>query len=178
MKALKYILAILAILIIGFFAIGMINPTVEYDCQLTVEKSLAESWAVSQDEEKMADWLIGYEKMEMVSGEPGTVGAVSDIYFKAEGEEMIIRETILEIVPNESISMSFESEFMNMDYQLIMNAVEGKTEIISKTNARGNGMLSKSIMALISGSLKAQEETNLGLLKKTIENNDSDYSQE
>ncbi|SHH64770.1 SRPBCC family protein [Winogradskyella jejuensis] len=173
MKYLKYILGIIAILAIGFFLLGVIKSEVSYDCQVIVDKPLAESWAVSQDESKMADWLEGFQKIEHISGTPDSVGAVSDVHFITEGQEMVIRETITEIVPNESVAMTFTSDFMDMDYKLSMNAVDGKTKISSSTNAKGNGMFSKSLMALMSSSIKEQEETNLANLKKVIEENES-----
>ncbi|WP_422107887.1 SRPBCC family protein [Winogradskyella sp.] len=176
MKYLKYIFGILALLIIGFFLLGLIKSEVTYQCEVTVDKPLDEAWAVSQDEEKMADWLDGFQRIEQVSGTPGTVGAVSDVYFINEGQEMVIRETIKDIVPNKSIAMSFTSDFMNMDYKLAMEALGGKTKITSNTTAVGNGMVSKSIMALVGSSIKAQEDTNLASLKKTIENNTKNYS--
>ena len=175
MKYLKYILGVLAILVIGFFLIGLIKPDLSYECEIMVNKPLAESWAVSQDEGKMPDWLPGFQKIEHVSGSPGTVGAISDVYFITDGQEMTIRETITDIVPDESISMSFASDFMDMDYKLTMTAIDGKTKLSSNTTAVGNGMVSKSLMALMGNTFKTQEETNLTNLKKTIENNSKKY---
>ena len=175
MKYLKYILGVLAILVIGFFLIGLIKPDLSYECEIMVNKPLAESWAVSQDEGKMPDWLPGFQKIEQVSGSPGTVGAISDVYFITDGHEMTIRETITDIVPDESISMSFASDFMDMDYKLTMTAIDGKTKLSSNTTAVGNGMVSKSLMALMGNTFKTQEETNLTNLKKTIENNSKKY---
>jgi aspartyl-tRNA synthetase len=116
---------------------------------------------------------MGFQKVEHISGTPETVGAVSDVYFITEGEEMVIRETITEIIPNESISMTFTSDFMDMDYKLKMEDLNGKTKVSSMTIAKGNGMVSKSLMALMSSSIKEQEETNLANLKKVIENTES-----
>lgn len=175
MKILKYALGIIALLVLVFILIGAFSSEVAYDSEITVDKSLAESWAVSQDEEKAADWLEGLQKMEHVSGTPGTVGAVSDVYFVDQGQEMVIRETITEIVPNESISMIFTSDFMDMNYTLRMAEVDGKTKISSSTTAVGNGMFSKSLMALMSGTFSTQEETNLTNLKRIIEENTKDY---
>ncbi|MFS4491720.1 SRPBCC family protein [Maribacter sp. 2308TA10-17] len=176
MKILKYILGILVLLIIGFFLLGIIKSEQSYDCEILVDKPLAESWAISQDASKMSQWLEGFQKFEHVSGTPNTVGAVSDVYFITDGQEMTIRETITDIVPNESVSMKFTSDFMDMDYTLAMESVDGKTKISSSTTATGNGMVSKSIMAMMSSALKTQEETNLTSLKKTIEENSKNYS--
>lgn len=178
MKYLKYILGILAIMVIGFFLLGLFKPEVSYECEIMVDKPLAESWAVSQDEGKMSEWLPGYQKIEHVSGSPGTVGAISDVYFITDGQEMIIRETITDIVSDESIAMSFASDFMDMDYKITMTSLDGKTKISSSTTAIGNGMVSKSLMALMGNSIKKQEETNLANLKNTIEKNSKNYSAE
>lgn len=175
MKYLKYILGLIAILVIGFFLMGIIKPELSYDCEIIVDKPAAESWALVQDEERMSEWLPGFQKIEHLSGTPGTVGAVSLVYFDNDGQQMSIRETITEIVPDKSISMTFEDDFMNMDYKMSLTSIDGKTKINSSTTAVGNGTISKSIMALMGGSIKAQEDTNLVNLKKVIEQNTKDY---
>ena len=177
MNYLKYAIGIIAILVIGFLALGLIKPKATYECEIIVEKPLTETWAVLQDQEKLSEWLPGFQKMEHVSGTPGTIGAVSNVYFDNDGQNMIIKETITDIKPNESISMSYESDFMNMDYKLRVTSVDGKTKINSITTTEGNGIVSKSIMALMGGSLKKQEEINLSNLKKTIEQNTKNYFQ-
>jgi hypothetical protein len=158
-----------------FFLLGILKPQLSYDCEITVDKPLAESWVVSQDEQKMPEWLDGFQKIEHISGIPGKVGAVSDVYFNTDGQDMTIRETITEIIPDQSISMTFESDFMDMDYTLTMSSVDGKTKINSSTTAAGNGMFSRSLMALMGNSFKEQEETNLARLKQTIESNTQNY---
>ena len=116
MKYIKYILGIVAVLVIIFLLVGFIKPNISYDCEIVADKLLEESWAVAQDEEKMAEWLEGFQKVEHISGTPETVGAVSNVHFINNGQEMIIKETIIAINPNQSIEMLFESDFMNMDY--------------------------------------------------------------
>ena len=175
MKYLKYILGIIGILFLVFLALGLFKPEISYDCEIVVDKPIAEAWAVTQDEEKLSDWLPTIQKVEHISGTPGTVGAVSDVHFDNDGQMMTIRETITDLVPEQSISMTYTSDFMNMDYTLNMTADNGKTRINSSTTTEGNGLISKSMMVLIAGSIKAQEETNLANLKKTIESNVKEY---
>jgi len=176
MKYLKYILGAVVILILIFLSLGILKPEVSYDCETVVEKPLTESWAVGQDPDKMGEWLPDFIKMKHISGTPGTVGAVSDVYFDNAGTEMKIRETITSIGPNESIEMTFTSDFMDMDYKMTMIDEGGKTRIKSHTVTRGNSLLFKSIMAWTSGAIKAQEDTNLEMLKKAIEANTKNYS--
>jgi len=176
MKYLKYLIITLFITVAGFFLLGFIKSEISYACEIIIDKPIVECWAVSQDEEKMKDWLEGFQKIEQVSGTPRAVGAISDVYFNTDGQDMTIRETITGIVPGESITMIFETDFMNMDYKLSMQSIAGKTKISSKTTAVGNGMVSKSIIALMAGSFTTQEKKNLNSLKQTIENNTKNYS--
>lgn len=178
MKILKYILGIVAILILVYILLGVFKPEVAYEDEILVDKPVTESWAVIQDEEKLSEWLPGFQKMEHISGTPGTVGAVADVYFDTNGQKMTIRETITGLVPNESISMSYTSDFMTMDYDMAMSSDNGKTKIQSSTKVRGNGLFSRSMVVLMAGSFRSQEESNLTNLKKTIEQNTKDYSQE
>ena len=78
MKYLKYILGIIAVLLIVFLALGLFKPELKYDCEITVDKPVAESWAVIQDEDKLSEWLEGLQKIDHISGTPGKVGAVKN----------------------------------------------------------------------------------------------------
>lgn len=177
MKILKYILGILALLVLVFILIGQISGEITYDYEIEVDKPVAESWAVIQDESKMGDWLEGFQRIEHVSGPKDAVGAVSDVHFiePGSGQPMTIRETITALVPNESISMTFTSDVSHMDYTLKMAEVNGKTQITTNTTTYGKGMFYKSMFSLMRGMIKGQEEKNLAALKKTIEENTTDY---
>ena len=177
MKILKYILGILALLVLLFILIGQIASEITYDYEITVDKPVAESWAVIQDESKMGDWLEGFQSIEHVSGPKDGVGAVSDVHFlePGSGQPMTIRETITAMVPNESISMTFTSDVSHMDYTLQMAEVNGKTKISTNTTTYGKGMVYKSMFSLMRGMIKANEERNLANLKRTIEENTTDY---
>ena len=156
MKFLKYTVIVIVVLIAGFFLLGIVKSEIAYDCEITANKPLAESWAVGQDKEKIKDWLEDFHKMEVISGTPGTVGAVTDIYFNTDGEEMTIRETITEIVPDESISMLFEMDFMNMNYTMTMKNVDGKT--------------------MLSGNLTLKEKKNNVTFPVTVSEDGNSYT--
>ena len=178
MKILKYLVIIVGVLTILFFALGVITPSVNYKNEVTVNKSTSEAWAVMADESLMSEWINGYEKTELISGTPYTVGAVSKIYFDNDGEKMEVTETITAIEENKSLAMSYTMDFMNMDYELMMEEKAGVTHITSTSNVSGNGMAAKSIVSLISGPLAEQEQQNLDNLKKVIEANSKHYHNE
>jgi len=176
MKILKYILGIVLLLALIFIALGIITPAISYDSEITVSKSAKEAWAVMSDESKAPLWISGFIKNELISGRPNTIGAVSNIHFDEDGKEMIIQETITDIKPYELMAMSFNAEdFMLMDYVMHFTESIGETTIRSKTTATGQGMLERSIVALMKNTMITQEDQNMARLKKLIEENTTNY---
>ena len=68
---------------------------------------------------KISQWLKGITNVEHISGEKGTVGAVTKYTFNQDGQESIIKETIKSISPNKYITMDFLMEdAMEMNYRI------------------------------------------------------------
>ena len=176
MKYLKYLLGIIALLVVLFIAKGFITPTLSYSSEIIVDKSIKEAWAVMNDESKISQWLKGITNVEHVSGEKGAVGAVTKYTFMEDGEESIIFETIKSISPYENVAMDFTMEgVMDMDYKIDFLEKNGKTQIKSSTITKGDGMFMRSMMSFMKNSMQAQEDENMNNLKKLIEENTTDY---
>ncbi len=176
MKYLKYILGIIILLGLLFIAKGFLTPTISYDSEVLVDKSVKEAWAVMNDESKVSQWLKGITDMEHVSGEKGTVGAVTKYTFLENGQESIIFETIKSIAPNDHVAMDFEmKDVMNIDYKVNFIEKDGKTSIKSSSTTKGSGMFMRSMVSFMKGSMEKQEAENLNNLKKLIEGNTTNY---
>ncbi len=176
MKYLKYILALLALLILLFIGRGILTPSISYSSEFVVDKPIKEAWAVMNDEQKITEWLKGITNIEHVSGEKGTVGAVTRYTFNENGEESTILETIKTIRPEEHISMDFVmQDVMIMDYKVDFSKKEGKTHIKSSTVTKGEGMFMRSMLSFMKGTMQTQEDENMANLKKLIEQNTTNY---
>ena len=176
MKYLKYILGLIVLLGLLFIASGFLTPTISYSSEFVVDKPMEEVWAVMNDESKTDQWLKGIKKMEHISGEKGTVGAVTKYTFDENGHESIIMETITAIRPNEHIAMDFDMEgAMLMDYKMDASIKDGKAHIKSMTVAKGTGWFMRSMLSFMTGSMQAQEDENMNNLKNLIEANTTDY---
>ena len=175
MKVLKYVLAFIGILLLFFFGKGLLTPSVYYECEIEVNKSAKEAWAVMSDEEYLPQWIEGFQKAELVSGKENTVGAVSNVYIDQDGQKSVMKETISNIKLHELMAMDFTTDFMNMEYQMTFVENAGKTTIKTTSKTIGNGLLAKSMISFMPSAMQAQEEKNLGSLKKLIDNNTKDY---
>jgi len=175
MKILKYVLAIIVLLIAVFLIKGAMTPSVNYECEIVVNKSAKEAWAVMSDEVNLPKWIKGYKRSELISGKENTVGSVTHVYVEDGGQEMMMEETITDLKLYELMAMQFTMDFMNMDYEMHFDEDDGKTTIRTKSTTVGNDIIAKSMISFMPSSMKAQEVENLNNLKTLIEDNTNDY---
>ncbi|WP_299765652.1 SRPBCC family protein [uncultured Dokdonia sp.] len=175
MKYLKYLFILIIVLLLIFIGKGLLTSSISYENEITVNASAKESWAIMSDESNLPKWIKGFKKTEHVSGTPNTVGAVSKVYIEEQGEEMTMEETITAVKENELMAMTFTMDFMNMDYEMSFKEKDGKTVISSKSTTTGNGIMAKSMVSFMKGSMSEQEDKNLTNLKNLIEGNTKNY---
>ena len=180
MKLLKYFLYLIIGLVILFFAVGLVTPSVSYGHEITVDKSLKEAWAVSQDESKYALWLDGFKSMELISGEKGAVGSKYKVVVNpGEGQkDFEMTETIVSMNEFDNVLLHFDSDMMDFDQTISFSENEGKANVKTESTVSAKGVMMRSMFALmemIGGSFQAQEEKNVEALKILINENTTDY---
>lgn len=176
MKILKLFLGFLVLLTLIFVVRGLITPSIEYASEISVDKPLKEAWEVMQDENKISEWLQGIQDVKHISGEKGTVGAVTEYTFMQGGQQSKVIETIKSIIPQKQIKMDFASPgAMDMAYTVDYSTVEGKTHIKSSTVVSGQGFFMKCLMPWLKGTMIAQEDLNMSNLHKLINENTTNY---
>lgn len=180
MKILKYFLGGLAALLVLFFTIGFLNPSVNYGTEIEVDKPLKEAWAVHKDFSKFDQWLDGFTSIEHLSGEVDAVGSKYKVtVIPEEGQPpFIMTETLTSIKDFDHVTLHFDSDMMDFDQTTSFSEKDGKTVIKTDSKVMGKGIVMRSMFALMemtTGSFTVQEAKNIGQLKKVIESNTTDY---
>ena len=179
MKILKYLLGAIALLVLLFFAIGFLKPSVSYGHEIEVNKSIEEAWAVQQDASKLGEWLKGFKSIEHLSGELGVVGSKYKVTVKPSPEEpeFVMTETIMSKKENDHMTLNMDSDMMVFDQTSFFSERDGKTVIKTDSKVVGKGMMMRSMFAIMgmAGMFQSQEVENIEALKKVIESNTTDY---
>jgi len=117
MKFLKYLLFLILALLILTIVIGFAKPVVEYGHEITVDKSIQEAWAVHKDDSKYAEWLEGFQSMELISGEKEAIGSkYKVVVIPGEGQPpFTMIETVKDLKEFEYVDLNFDSDMMVFD---------------------------------------------------------------
>jgi hypothetical protein len=180
MKYLKYFLYIIIGLIVLFLAVGLLKSSVSYGHEITVDKSLKEAWAVTQDASKYDQWLEGFKSIELISGKQGEVGSKYKVIVNpGEGQEDFeMIETVVAIDKYKLVELGFDSDMMDFEQKMLFSEADGKVKFKTESTVKGKGIMMRSMFALMEmfgGAFSKQEAKNIEALKKVINENTTDY---
>ena len=180
MKIIKILLFVIIALVLLFLLIGLVKPSIPYGHEITVDKSIEESWVVILDESKYPLWLEGYKSIELIEGVKGAIGSKYKVIVNpGEGQpdfEMI--ETVVDFKENDYVNLHFDSEMMDFNQITSVAKMNGKTTVKTESKVLAKGVFLRAMFALMemtTGSFTTQETKNIEALKVVINENTKNY---
>lgn len=168
-KILIYVLVVVVLIVAGGIAFGLLNPSVSYEASVEINKPREVVWAYFSDETKMGEWLKGFQKIEIISGNKNEVGSKYKMTFIDQGQEIVMIETLKEFKRPEKFAMHLEHEIMSSDSEITLAEENGKTTLTQKDNAVGSNILWRIMFAAMRSTFIDSSQENLNRLKANVE---------
>ena len=167
-RVLQFVLPILIMLIL-FFSIGLIKPTVSYENEVMIERPVDKSFMVFTDVSKMGEWLTGFKKMERIKGLPTLPGSLIRMTMEMNGKEISVTQEVIDFKWNKLFSFRLHHESMTIDCEYTFVSSEMNSEIHSIMIVEGKNLFWRSINLFIKRKMKKQNQDDLDKLKALIE---------
>ncbi len=176
MKALKYLVGVVFLLLIGFLLLGLFSPSIQYSNGIEVSKGADEAFAVMMDETKMDKWLPGYKGSKLIKGQPNEPETQYEITMEHDGEIMNMLETVKAYEPGKRYAFHLSNDVLESDMDILFTPKgEKKAVLNSSTQLRGNNLIYRALFVLMKKSMSRQDADNMARLKSVIESNTTDY---
>ena len=142
----------------------------KYSVRIDIDRPIEEAWEVLMDESRMGEWLEGYKSMELIEGEPLTVGSKHRMIFEENGQELTFTETVTAIDPLKEFSFDFEHDMMSSSIQMILESTgPASTRITNYTKFSANGFFVNILMFFMTPRMKGRQRGSFARLKALIE---------
>jgi carbon monoxide dehydrogenase subunit G len=168
-KILLGLIAIIALLIVGFIAIGFIYPTLTSETRVTINKPRDVVWKYFIDQKNLKDWLPNVKSFEKISGEPMTAGSKFKMTFDEDGREIVMTETMTEVKDKEVFAFVLENEVMTANARITFIDKGDKTEVVENNTFSGGNFFWRSLFALMQSGLEKNSAAAYEKLKANIE---------
>ena len=169
MKAIKIILGIISILVIGFFLTGLIIKETNYTAQVFVDKPVTEVFSVFNNSENIKNWIPEIKSFEVVNDNPGKTGSIYKIVVENQGEEITMTEKVLAYVPNEKVTLFFDAENMLKTDDYLFSEEDGVTTIILKSSCKSDSFIMACLFPYFKGTFQEQDQAYLNNFKEFVE---------
>lgn len=157
------------LVVVGLLIFGWMNPHVENETTVEINKPRDVVWTYFSDPSKMGEWLPGFKKIETISGNPNEPGSKFRLTFDDQGTEMTMIETNKEVRPPEFMAMNLDHEIMSNDVEISLEERNGKTILTQKEKIVGKNIVWRILFAAMRSSMQERSEEVLTKLKQNIE---------
>ena len=168
-KLLTGLLILIIAAIVVFFAPAVMKPTLTHESRVLISKTPKDVWKKFSDSDNMGKWIEGFKSIEIISGEPNTVGSKYKIVIEENGEHFEAIETVKEIVENEKIAFRLSGDMLTDDVVITLVNKGLSTEFIQTETLQANDFFYKALFYWMHSSLSEESQKNLNNLKKFVE---------
>ena len=168
MKALKIVLATIAVIIAVFFSLGLIVPSYEYQSRVIVNASPEKCWAVFHDTASMKLWLDGFQSITLKKNEPMQPGSEYELIVTDDGHRMVMAEKIIDIHAPDKVTYEINNDVLKSEFSVSFVGTSSTT-ITSVYKITGNTLFWKSVLCLSRSYMTTAAQEQLDALKTVIE---------
>lgn len=128
----------------------------KYTTEIIIDLPREEFIEKLDNPDNMKHWMRGLLDHQMVSGEPGQVGARMSMKFKRGKGEMDMIETIITRNFPEEFHATYDTKGVHNVQKNFFHDLDGKTKWISESEFQFDGLFMKLIAFLMPGAFKKQ----------------------
>ena len=169
MKILKTALIIILIGIVVYFIIGLLTPPISQEVAIELDQPAEDIFSNLTDQSKMIRWVPGLASVKQVSGEPNSIGSISEFVFERNGNEIPVLVKINDYIENESINLTITHDKLISDVQVKIVPKGKNSKLDISYEIAGNSLMTKTAMPFIKPLIKKYSEMDLEELKKLLE---------
>lgn len=141
----------------------------KYKVEINIDLSRQRVIELFDSVENMYKWMKGLQDVKHIEGEPGQVGAISELHFKMGKREMIMIETITKRnLPDEFYGTYKMGTTLNIQRTRFVETSENSTKMISENEFQMKGAF-KVLGWIMPGLFRKQTEKYLTDFKNFAE---------
>ncbi|MBY9007413.1 MAG: SRPBCC family protein [Candidatus Lokiarchaeota archaeon] len=142
---------------------------VKFTNSIIINKSLETVWKAYIDPQNMLCWTNNLEKVEVIKGKFGEVGAIAHLHYIEKGRLYILEDKLLDYEFEKKIKSQVKGQGMNIEVQSNFKSQYNDTEISITWDGTSEKFIVKIILNLLQRKIKKQAQAELSLFKKLVE---------
>lgn len=138
---------------------------------ISVEKPLRKAFEAFLDENIMQHWIAGFQKIEIIRGEPRKQHSKYILTLELDGKPIAVTQEIVEIIDGQYIYTRMEHPEIITYSEISFDALNSQvTKIHCLTKIHGKGLKIKMLMPVVKTILDKRQQQDYKNFRNIIEN--------
>jgi uncharacterized membrane protein len=126
-------------------------------------------WKSYIDPQNMMQWMQYLEKVEVVKGKFGEVGATSHLHYLEKGRPYILEDNLLSYEEGKRIKSQVSGQGMIIEVETTFDVLSDGTQISMVWNGTSKSIFARVILKLMRGKIAKQAQAELDTFKGLVE---------
>lgn len=168
-RILKILGGLLLLLMIVFFATGLVVKETTYQVSVTIDKPVEEVFKVFNNQSKLKDWIPSVKVFEPIEEKEGKVGSTYRMVVDNQGKDFEMTERITVFEENKRVGLEFDAQGMFKTDDIIFTSSGTSTTITNNASCRGTTYLTKCMFPYFKSAFIKTDQASLDNFKTMVE---------
>ncbi|MFL0093678.1 SRPBCC family protein [Tenacibaculum maritimum] len=169
MKTIKIILGIIIVLVVAFFATGIVVKDIKYTAEVEINKNIKTVFSMFTDAKKFIQWQPEIIAIRPITEKEQITGSTYELTIKNGEQKIKMQEVIKTYLANQIITFQFRSNNLLKTDIYTFQSKGGRTKIIQNSALINNSYIASCVFPYFKGALKEKSQESLERLKKIVE---------
>lgn len=166
----KILGSLLLLVMIIFFATGLIVEETTYTVSTTIDKPVEEVFMAFNDHKNLQKWITSIKSFEPIDEKEGKVGSMYKIIVTdAKGNDFEMVEKVTAFEENKRVSLEFDAQSMLKTDDIVFTTDGSTTTITNNASCRGTDYMAKCMFPYFKNMFIKTDQESLDNFKKFIE---------
>ena len=141
----------------------------KFSIYMNIIQSPEITWKAYIDPQNMIQWTRYLQKMEVIEGKFGEVGAIAHLHYLEKGRSYILEDKLLSYEEGRRILSQVSGQGMVIEVETIFNPHQNGTSISIKWKGTSKSLIVRFILKLMQRKIAKQAEVELNTFKSLVE---------
>jgi uncharacterized membrane protein len=142
---------------------------VSFKITTNINQPIAIVWKAFINPDNMLHWTKCLEKVEVVEGEFGKIGALSRLHYLEKGKAYILEDRLLDFEEGKRIVSEVSGQGMKIILETTLDPIDGDTNVLMQWTGTGNSFIMRIFLWLMQNKISKQALNELLHFKSLVE---------
>ena len=141
----------------------------KFKISININESPEIVWNAFIDPDNMIQWERYLERVEVIKGKFGEVGAIAHLHYLEKGRSYILEDKLLDYEAGKRIKSQVSGQGMNIEVETIFDPLPNGTKISTVWKGTNKSLIVRIILRLMQSKIAKQAEAELVTFKSLVE---------